>query len=151
MTGARARPFSVSRYSTYGGVDGTTVRDTSFASSKSRSRSVSMRGEIPSIASTNSLKRSAPLIAANRIERSQRRSRRSAARRTSSGTGGHLRQRGIERGLQREIENLVHGHDRVEAHLLADLGGDVVEVAAVALGQHHVGEPGRVGGQHLLL
>ena len=36
-------------------------------------------------------------------------------------------------------------------HLLADLLGDVVEVAAVALGQDHLGQPGRVRGEHLLL
>ena len=29
--------------------------------------------------------------------------------------------------------------------------GHVVEVAAVALGQDHVGQPGRVRGEHLLL
>ena len=34
---------------------------------------------------------------------------------------------------------------------LAHVRGHVVEVAAVALGQDHVGQPGRVRGQHLLL
>ena len=34
---------------------------------------------------------------------------------------------------------------------VADVLRDVVEVAAVALGQDHVGQPGRVGGEHLLL
>jgi hypothetical protein len=36
-------------------------------------------------------------------------------------------------GLQRDLEHLGDGHHRVERHLVADLGGDVVEVAAVAL------------------
>ena len=59
-------------------------------------------------------------------------------------TAGRLR-------LQRQVEHLVDRHHRVEGHRVADLLRHVVEVAAVALGQDHVGEPGRVGGQHLLL
>ena len=54
-------------------------------------------------------------------------------------------------GLQRQLEHLFDAHDRVEGHLLADVLGHVVEVAAVALGDDHVGQPGRVGGEHLLL
>src|SRR5918999_2770344 len=62
----------------------------------------------------------------------------------SGGERGRLR-------LQREVEHLADRHDRVERHRLADVLGDVGEVASVALRQDHVGEPGRVGGEHLLL
>src|SRR3954469_16867150 len=55
------------------------------------------------------------------------------------------------RRLEGDLEHLPDRHDGVEGHLLAHVGGDVVEVPAVALGQDHVGEPGRVGGEHLLL
>ena len=41
--------------------------------------------------------------------------------------------RGDRRGLERDVEHLADGHDRVEGHLLADLGGHVVEVGPVAL------------------
>src|SRR5213592_3016418 len=122
-TGASDRPRGVSRYSTVGGLVEITTRSIRPADSRSRSRSASMRGEIPPTASANSLKRSAPLTAANRIDSSHRR----------SGTGSHLRQRDIAGGLERAIEHLVDGHDRVERHLLAHLFGDVVEVAAIAL------------------
>ena len=58
---------------------------------------------------------------------------------------------GLGGGLQRLLEHLADGHDRVERHRLADVVGDVVEVAAVALGQDHVGQPRGVRGEHLLL
>ena len=41
-------------------------------------------------------------------------------------------------GLERQLEHLADRHDRVEAHLLAHVLGDVVEVRPVALGQDHV-------------
>ena len=59
--------------------------------------------------------------------------------------------RGRARRLERDVEHLADGHDRVEGHLLADVRGHVVEVAAVALGEDHVGEARGVGGEHLLL
>src|SRR4051794_4459774 len=55
------------------------------------------------------------------------------------------------RRLESDPDHLPARHDGVEGHLLAPVGGDVVEVAAVALGQDPVGEPGRVGGEPLLL
>src|ERR1700722_1945743 len=97
------------------------------------------------------------------IDNCQRRSRRSAAWRTSKGTGWHLRAgRDIpgtssgdlsDRGyrLQGHIEYFVNAHYRVEAHLLSNLLGDVVEIATVSLRQDHVREPRRMGGKHLLL
>ena len=39
----------------------------------------------------------------------------------------------------------------MERELVADLRRDVVEVGAVALREDHVGEPGRVRREHLLL
>ena len=64
MIGPSRRPRAVSRYSTVGGLEGITVRSISPAASRSRSRSESIRGEIPETASANSLKRSAPVSAA---------------------------------------------------------------------------------------
>src|SRR5215475_7124560 len=88
-----------------------------------------------------------------------RRPRRSAARRTSSGSGWQLRQRTglrgellIDRGgLERQLEYLADQHHRMEGNLIPHVLGDVVEVAAVALRDDHVGDPGRVCGEHLLL
>ena len=57
----------------------------------------------------------------------------------------------VAAGSERRVEHLADAHDRVERHRLADVGGDVVEVAAVALGQDHLGDAGRVRGEHLLL
>src|SRR3712207_8599706 len=54
------------------------------------------------------------------------------------------------RSLERDLEHLADRHHGVERHLLADVGGDVVQVAAVALGQDHVGQARRAGGEHLL-
>src|SRR4030088_468995 len=97
------------------------------------------------------------------IDSCQRRSRRSAAWRTSMGTGWHLRGlrdidspplgdlRDLRRRLEREVEYFVDAHHRVEAHLLAYLLGDVVEVAAVALRQDHVGQTRGVRRERLLL
>src|ERR1700722_9924158 len=146
MIGASLRPLFVSRYSTVGGLEGMTLRCTSPAASRSRRRSESIRGEIPATASANSLKRSAPVSAAYRIDSCQRRSRRSAVSRTSTGTGSHLRVRDIACGLQRAVEDLLDGHHRMEGHLLTDLLGDVVEIASVALRQDHVGQAGCMGG-----
>src|SRR3954454_3603040 len=105
------------------------------ARSSSRRRSDSVLGGTPVTACLNSLNLTAPELDAHRIVMAWRRSRRSAARRTSSGTGLQLRQRTVRRRLrlERQVEYLVHGHDRVERHLLADVLGDVVQVAAVAL------------------
>src|ERR1700676_4590712 len=152
MIGRSLRPREVSRYSTVGGLEGITVRSTSPAASRSRSRSESIRGEMPATAAANSLKRSAPVISAYRIESCQRRSRRSAVWRTSSGTGSHLGDlRDIAGGLQCAVEDLLDGHHRMEGHLLADLLGNVVQVAAVALGQDHVGQACCMSGERLLL
>src|SRR5438552_1234199 len=152
MIGPSLRPRGVSRYSTVGGLEGITVRSTSPAASRSRRRSDSMRGEMPATASANSLKRIAPVRAAYRIDSCQRRSRRSAVWRTSSGTGVHLREmRDIACRLQGAVEDLLDGHHRVEGHLLTDLLGDLVQVAAVALRQAHVGQARGVRGQRLLL
>jgi hypothetical protein len=41
--------------------------------------------------------------------------------------------------LQRELEHLAQAHHRVEAHLVADVFGDVVEVGAVPLRDDYVG------------
>src|SRR3954471_10818605 len=92
-TGAKRRPRSVSLYSAWGGDAGTTRRSSTPAASSSRSRSVSVRAGTPSTACRNSLKRAAPSSEAQITEITQRRSRRSAAARTSSGTGRQLRQR----------------------------------------------------------
>src|SRR4051794_10191312 len=78
---------------------------------------------------------------------------RPGAGRWRAGRGGAClggERRGARR-LEGDLEHLPDRHDGVEGHLLAHVGGDVVEVPAVALGQDHVGEPGRVGGEHLLL
>src|SRR5215208_3228021 len=72
---------------------------------------------------------------------------RRAMRRVIAALRGHL----LRRGLEREVEDLVDAHHRVELHLLADVGGHVVEIAAVALGQDDLGEACRVRGEHLLL
>jgi len=53
--------------------------------------------------------------------------------------------------LEGEIEYFTERHHRVEAHGLAHVLWDVVEVGAVPLGNDHVGEPRRVRGEHLLL
>src|SRR4051794_40815349 len=117
-----------------------TVRSIRPACSSSRKRSVSMRGEMSPTDSANSPKRTAPTWAAKRIASCQRRPRRSAASRTSCGTGSHLRQRDIldrtAHGLwlEGEVEDLVDAHHRVERDHIADVLGDVVDVAAVALG-----------------
>ena len=56
------------------------------------------------------------------IESCQRRSKRSAVWRTSAGTGLHLREgRDIASGLQGPVEDLLHGHHRMEGHLLSDV------------------------------
>src|SRR5215210_2663499 len=87
----------------------------------------------------------------NRSQAPIRRSYIGGARRTGGGepasapgrTAGNAelagdRSRGRLGRLEREVENLSDGHHRMERHLLADVGGDVVEVGAVALGQDHV-------------
>ena len=57
--------------------------------------------------------------------------------------GGALRSQGLGQagglGLQRELEDLADRHHGVEAHRLAHVFGDVLEVAAIALGNDHVG------------
>src|SRR5438876_8481555 len=86
------------------------------------------------------------------IESCQRRSRRSAIWRTSWGTGSHLREmRDIASGLQRPVQYLLDGHHRVEGHLATYLLGNLVQVAAVALRQDHVGQTGGMRRQRLLL
>src|SRR5437764_13834041 len=86
------------------------------------------------------------------IDSCQRRSRRSAVWRTSRGTGSHLREtRDIASRLQRPVEYLLDGHHRVEGHLLTYLLRNLVQVAAVALRQDHVGQTRGVRGQRLLL
>src|SRR6266516_2479946 len=99
----------------------------------------------------NSLKRTAPSRETYRIETVHRRSSRSVTRRTCSGSGGQLRQRMRRLRLERELEHLVQAHDRMEAHLLAHVLRDVVQVGAVALREDDVRETGGVGGQRLLL
>ena len=119
-----ALPRSVRRYSTPGGLSGITMRSIRPARSRSRRREESIRGEIPTTAAPNSLKRTAPECAATTTWSSQRRSRRSAATRTSRATGSQLRQRDIAHRLERELEHLADRHHRVEAHGLAHLLGD---------------------------
>src|SRR5690242_72620 len=88
------------------------------------------------------------------METAYRRSRRSAARRTSSGIGAAVLQRHTELHrllLERELQDLVDPDDRVERDLVADVLGDVLEVGAVALRDDDVREPCRMGGEHLLL
>src|SRR5947199_5147587 len=114
MIGPSLRPRSVSLYSTVGGLEGITVRSTSPAASRSRRRSESMRGEMPATASANSLKRIAPERAAYMTDSCQRRSRRWAVWRTSSGTGLHLREvRDIALRLQCPVEDLLDSHHGV--------------------------------------
>ena len=52
--------------------------------------------------------------------------------------------------VQRGIEHLADVGRQMEGHLLPHRLGDVLEVGAVADRQHHRGQPGPVGGQHLL-
>src|ERR1039457_707237 len=132
--GPRALPRSVRRYSTPGGLSGITVRSMIPARSRSRSREESMRGEMPTTDAPNSLKRTAPECAATTTWSSQRRSRTSAATRTSWVTGAQLRQRDIAYRLERDLEHLPDGHHRVEADRVAHLLGNLIEIAAVALG-----------------
>src|SRR3954453_8751379 len=68
MIGARASPFSVSEYSTRGGTSGKVRRSTIPCSSSARSRSESVRGEIPSSERSSSEKRERP-SARSRISR----------------------------------------------------------------------------------
>src|SRR4051794_7499149 len=77
--------------------------------------------------------------------------RRWVQRRPGCGGGSGGEPLAAARRLERDVEHLADGHDRVEGHLLADVRGHVVEVAAVALGEDHVGQSGRVRGEHLLL
>ncbi len=51
--------------------------------------------------------------------------------------------RGSPLRLERQLEDLADRHHRVEGHLLADLFGHVVQVAAVSLGDDHVGQARR--------
>src|ERR671925_63902 len=57
MIGNSARPFSVSAYSTRGGTSGNVWRATMPSSSSARSRSESVRGEMPSSDRSSSQKR----------------------------------------------------------------------------------------------
>src|SRR5918999_4998875 len=150
-TTPRRSPAGVSRYSTVGGRDAITRLSRIPASSSSTSRAASVRGGIRPTAWRNSLYLTAPSWAAQRIESNQRRSRRLAAWRTSSGTGAHFRQRGTCRslgrertlsrlGLERQLEHLTERHDRMEAHLLTHVLRHVVQVGPVPLRQDHVGE-----------
>src|SRR5205823_3350990 len=154
-TRASRSPSAVSRYSTCGGRVGTTTRSSTPAASNSVRRWARVRGGTEPNACANWLKRRAPLWLAYSTASDQRRPRRSAARRTSSGTGGHSAQRHItgrlSGRLERQLEHLADRHDRMEGHLLADVLGYVLEVPAVAFGQDHVGQPGCVRRQHLLL
>src|SRR3954453_16686398 len=60
--------------------------------------------------------------------------------------------RGACRGwLEGEVEDLADRHDRVERHLLTYILGQIVQIWAVALRQDHVGEPGGMRREHLLL
>src|SRR5207245_1540232 len=123
----------VSRYSTRGGRASMTTRSSTPASSSSLSRAVRVPGGTEPSTWRNSLNRRAPSWEAQRIETVQRRSRRSAARRISSGSGVHLRQRMRGARLERELEHLVEAHHRVEAHLPPHVLRNVVEVGPVAL------------------
>ena len=60
MSGARARPLSVSEYSTRGGTSGYVRRSTMPSSSRTRSRRDSVRGLIPSSERSSSQKRERP-------------------------------------------------------------------------------------------
>src|SRR3954451_6259901 len=53
--------------------------------------------------------------------------------------------------LEGEVEDLADRHDRVERHLLTYILGQIVQIWAVALRQDHVGEPGGMRREHLLL
>ena len=76
----------------------------------------------------------------------------SAAQRQSSLIASVPLQLGCFDGrLKRQFKHLVDRHHGVEVHLLADLFGNVVKVAAVAFRQDHVGQPGGMGGERLLL
>src|SRR3954453_5055836 len=68
MIGTRPSPFSVSEYSTRGGTSGNVRRSTIPCSSSARSRSDSVRGEIPSSERSSSQKRERP-SARSRINR----------------------------------------------------------------------------------
>src|SRR5690242_6793439 len=69
MIGTSARPFSVNSYSTRGGTSGNVRRVTMPSSSSARSRSESVRGEMPSSERSSSQKRARP-SARSRITRS---------------------------------------------------------------------------------
>src|ERR1035437_4135487 len=89
-------------------------------------------------------------------EITRRRSSRSAARRSSSGTGA---QSGGLSGrllmdfplLQCQLQDLGYRADRMEAHLAAHVLRQVLEIGLVALREDDVGQAGGVRGQHLLL
>src|SRR4051812_42888206 len=68
MSGIRARPFSVSEYSTRGGTSGKVLRSMTPCSSRARSRSDSVRGLMPSSERSSSQKRQQP-SARSRISR----------------------------------------------------------------------------------
>src|SRR3954470_11091216 len=53
--------------------------------------------------------------------------------------------------LESQLQNFADRHDRMEAHLLAHVIGQLVQVGPVPLRQDHVGQAGRVSGEDLLL
>src|SRR5262245_55437145 len=64
------------------------------------------------------------------------------------------RSRGGDRNrrlLESDAQHVAHVVDEMERHLLTHRLGHVVEIGPVACRQHHFGEPGAMGGQHLLL
>src|SRR6266513_5187500 len=126
-------------------------RSSTPALSSSRRRSLSVRGGTPRTACRNSLNRCAPDVLAQSTEITCRRSRMSATRRTSSGTGWQLRQRNLALRLEGEVDYLADRHDRVERELLPDGLGDVIQIASVPLGHDYVGDAGRVRREDLLL
>ena len=93
MSPRSSSPRAVSRYSVRGGRPSTVARSRMPACSSSVSRVVSVAGGIEPSDCMNSPNRTAPACEAQITDTVQRRSRRSAARRTSSGSGSQLRQR----------------------------------------------------------
>src|SRR5438034_6824771 len=104
-------------------------------------------GTIPSPAETR-ISPSSP-ASGRRYGRNSRATRRTGCRtaRASSSSG----KRGRRCRLEREVEDLTDGHDRMKLHLRADLLRYIIQVGAIALGKDHVRQAGRVRGEHLLL
>src|SRR5438067_3936689 len=73
------------------------------------------------------------------------------ARKPASPAVNALCRGGYRLGLERRAQHLVDRHREAELHRLTDFLGHVVDVAAVSLREHHLGQTCGVRREHLLL